>query len=559
MKIQSMICALILGACVVQAQLPVEPAVTAPKNSAAQPLAMDWSAGFSSVTPGQLSQRGNASYGAELLHAMAELARAFDAQDAAATAAARERVLALVKEHPEQLNDVAVSADGKWLFTPLTIAFYMQDTDLTERLVEAGALPYLPAHTVVGGHFCSVHTSPHAKQDYRYYIRFHMNEFFSPLELYLQARAAGLGIRTDGFVPPEPEPMKEPCYPRRLPFTDMAHYGPAKNRNFDCALEYLYIPGDLARRNPHEAYHSELIKSYILLSHAHNCPLEHECFTAPEMQARLIYELQVHPEQVDDVFEYWGECNQSPFNLVQLCMGMQESFDMDTLERLFSRGALPFTPSSHMLGCANAATARVMQERSKFLPPLETALQAQALGVNPRSGVQMRRREDFITGSLRGTFVKLPQGMRHPDAAVAAALAERVGDRSRALSQTRIAPESLTPGSPLLQGWELWQQEMPELLRRTAETVDATLRSPHGFTALQAACLFGESTLIESLVERGADVNARPEDREHMGLVGEPPLALLARNATLPAKELNRLTRLLQSYGATSLESSSQK
>ena len=555
MKIQSMICALILGACVVQAQLPVEPAVTAPKNSAAQPLAMDWSAGFSRVTPGQLSQRGNASYGAEMLQAMAELARAFDAQDAAATAAARERVLALVKEHPEQLNDVAVSADGKWLFTPLTIAFYMQDMDLTERLVAAGALPYLPAHTLLGGDFCQVHTSPHAEDRH---LSYWINEdtYLNPLELYLQARSAGVGIRTDGFVPPAAE-AETPVYPRRLPSSNVAHYGPDCKKEYRYPLEYLFIPGDPARRDPHEAYLSELMQSYSLWSHAQSCPIEHECYTEPEMRARFEYELRVHPEQVDDVFLYWGECNQSPFNLVQLCM--REPKDAATLDMLFSHGALPFTPSRHVFHGTAEGGARVMQERAKFLSPLETALQAQARGVNVRPGAQRPKREDYITGTLDSAFTKLPQGMRHPDAAVAAALAERVGDRSRALSQTRIAPESLTPGSPLLQGWELWQQEMPELLRRTAETVDATLRSPHGFTALQAACLFGESTLIEALVERGADVNACPEDREHMGLVGEPPLALLARNATLPAKELNRLTRLLQSYGATSLESSSQK
>ena len=163
--------ALAWGAWTAQAQLPVAPADVAPANSAAQPLAMDWSAGFSRVTPGRLALRGTASYSAELLKSMAELARTFDTQDAAATAVAREKALSLVHAHPEQVNDVAVSADGKWLFTPLTIAFYMQDAELTERLVEAGALPYLPAHTVVGGHFFSVHTSPNAKQDYHYYIR----------------------------------------------------------------------------------------------------------------------------------------------------------------------------------------------------------------------------------------------------------------------------------------------------------------------------------------------------------------------------------------------------
>ena len=550
MKKSIYIAALAWGACVVQAQLPVEPAVTAPKNSAAQPLAMDWAAGFSRVTPGQLSQRGNASYGAELLHSMAALARAFDAQDAAATAAARERVLTLVKERPDQLNDVAVSADGKWLYTPLTIAFYMQDGELLSLLVEAGALPYLPGHTLLGGDFCQVHTSPHAEDRHlSYWIN--EDDYLNPLELYLQARAAGVGIRTDGFVPPAAE-AETPVYPRRLPSSNVAHYGPDSEKEHRYPLEYLFIPGDPARRDPHEAYRSELMQSYSLLSHAQSCPIEHECYTEPEMRARFEYELRVHPEQVDDVFLYWGECNQSPFNLVQLCM--REPKDAATLDMLFSHGALPFTPSRHVFHGTAEGGARVMQERAKFLSPLETALQAQARGVNVRPGALRPKREDFITGTLDSAFAKLPQGMRHPDSAAAAALAERVGDFKQVPPNSFIGQSDdgaeYTPQCALLQGWELWQQEMPELLRRTAEAEDATLRSPHGFTALQAACLFGESSLIESLLERGAAADARPEGWEKMGLVGETPLALLVENKSLPLAERKRLVRLLLMRGA---------
>lgn len=106
------------------------------------------------------------------------------------------------------------------------------------------------------------------------------------------------------------------------------------------------------------------------------------------------------------------------------------------------------------------------------------------------------------------------------------------------------------PDSPLLAGAEWWRREVPELLRRTAETGDATLSTPHGFTALQAACLAGDAALIRALVEAGASVNGRPHDHEALGVVGELPLSMLAADAALPEAELLSLARLLLEHGA---------
>lgn len=135
------------------------------------------------------------------------------------------------------------------------------------------------------------------------------------------------------------------------------------------------------------------------------------------------------------------------------------------------------------------------------------------------------------------------------------ALAAKAGDISALplqayyVSSTHsIADFKITDG--LMAGVDLWQQEVPELLRRTAETGDATLRSAHGFTALQAACLVGDAALIEALVEKGAPVNIRPDAWEKMSFVGDEPLALLLRNQSLSVEERLRLGRLLLEHGA---------
>lgn len=99
-------------------------------------------------------------------------------------------------------------------------------------------------------------------------------------------------------------------------------------------------------------------------------------------------------------------------------------------------------------------------------------------------------------------------------------------------------------------GHDLWLREMPGLLDQTLRSQRADLRSPQGFTALQAACLYGQAELIEDLLRRGADPNARPDGWEAMGRAGDAPLGLLLGNGSLPLPLKERLARLLLDHGA---------
>ena len=141
-----------------------------------------------------------------------------------------------------------------------------------------------------------------------------------------------------------------------------------------------------------------------------------------------------------------------------------------------------------------------------------------------------------------------------------AALAARVTDPAQ-LSPMRMLPgvpgrekpatlAQVAADNPILGGMEHWRNEVPELLQRTAATGDATLRSPHGFTALQAACLAGDTALISALVEKGAPVDARPAERSAMGAVGEAPLSLLTANTALPVEQMLPMASLLLEHGA---------
>lgn len=76
-------------------------------------------------------------------------------------------------------------------------------------------------------------------------------------------------------------------------------------------------------------------------------------------------------------------------------------------------------------------------------------------------------------------------------------------------------------------GRELWLAEVPKMLQQVAETGQADLRSPSGFTALQAACRLGDAGLALALIDAGADVNARPADWKQMGYPGHTPLGML--------------------------------
>ena len=140
------------------------------------------------------------------------------------------------------------------------------------------------------------------------------------------------------------------------------------------------------------------------------------------------------------------------------------------------------------------------------------------------------------------------------------ALAAKVGDASQLSSAHLLSNKEEVEQYPTLaqfeaggfmHGFDLWQQEVPELLRRTAETGDATLRSEHGFTALQAACFAGDAALIRALVEAGAPVDACPSPESGMGWVGNSPLGMLTLNTGLTLDEVLSLAQLLLEHGAS--------
>ena len=74
---------------------------------------------------------------------------------------------------------------------------------------------------------------------------------------------------------------------------------------------------------------------------------------------------------------------------------------------------------------------------------------------------------------------------------------------------------------------QAWEAEIPLLLNRVETTGDANLRSPSGFTALQAACRAGDEALVNKLLDMGAEVNARPKHWQEMGPIGSSPLGML--------------------------------
>lgn len=105
-----------------------------------------------------------------------------------------------------------------------------------------------------------------------------------------------------------------------------------------------------------------------------------------------------------------------------------------------------------------------------------------------------------------------------------ARLAESLPAQDDSLTRNRHGDDSRA-GDYL--GREAWQREVPELLRQVAAGGDVSLRSPSGFTALQAACMVGDVALAQALIDAGADVNARPENWRDMGYPGYTPLGML--------------------------------
>lgn len=100
-------------------------------------------------------------------------------------------------------------------------------------------------------------------------------------------------------------------------------------------------------------------------------------------------------------------------------------------------------------------------------------------------------------------------------------------------------------------GWELWQIEVPKMLREVAATGQVNLSSPSGFSALQAACYYADVELAKALIENGADVNLRPMGWKGYGFPGDTPIALLVRGLTPETAEARvEIARLLIEKGA---------
>lgn len=100
-------------------------------------------------------------------------------------------------------------------------------------------------------------------------------------------------------------------------------------------------------------------------------------------------------------------------------------------------------------------------------------------------------------------------------------------------------------------GWELWQIEVPKLLREVAATGNVNLISPGGFSALQAACYYADVELAKVLIRNGAEVNARPGGWQGFGFPGDTPVALLVRGMTAETAEARvEIARMLMEQGA---------
>ncbi len=96
-----------------------------------------------------------------------------------------------------------------------------------------------------------------------------------------------------------------------------------------------------------------------------------------------------------------------------------------------------------------------------------------------------------------------------------------------------------------------WGEEVPKLLRSVAESGNANLRSPSGFTALQAACLYGDVSVARFLVAAGADVNARPAEWQKLKLAGNTPIGMLVCfNSSSSRQQRLEIAKLLLDAGA---------
>lgn len=100
-------------------------------------------------------------------------------------------------------------------------------------------------------------------------------------------------------------------------------------------------------------------------------------------------------------------------------------------------------------------------------------------------------------------------------------------------------------------GKDLWQIEVPALMKEVARTGNVNLISNGGFCALQVACYYADVELVRLLLENGAEVNARPMGWQGYGFPGDTPLALCVRGMTPETADARvQIARMLMEKGA---------
>lgn len=97
---------------------------------------------------------------------------------------------------------------------------------------------------------------------------------------------------------------------------------------------------------------------------------------------------------------------------------------------------------------------------------------------------------------------------------------------------------------------ELWQKEMPGLLRQTRESGRADLASPSGFTALHYAAVAGDLALAEELLGKGADANARAAKFGKAAYFANTPLGFALACDEVEYPNRAEMVRLLLKHGA---------